>query len=176
LDKLFKMKKLLFVALFFFGAQWASAQRWCYVSSEYILNKMPEYSAAQKQVDALSETWAKEIETRTGDITKMYRTLEAEKALLTEEMLKRRKAEIELKEKELSDLQQKRFGYEGDLFKKKQELIKPIQDKVYNAVQKMATARSYDFILDKSEGITIIFVDPKLDKSDDVLKELGINN
>ena len=176
MDKLFKMKKLLFVALFFFGAQWASAQRWCYVSSEYILNKMPEYSAAQKQVDALSETWAKEIETRTGDITKMYRTLEAEKALLTEEMLKRRKAEIELKEKELSDLQQKRFGYEGDLFKKKQELIKPIQDKVYNAVQKMATARSYDFILDKSEGITIIFVDPKLDKSDDVLKELGINN
>ena len=94
--KLFKMKKLLFVALFFFAAQWASAQRWCYVSSEYILNKMPEYSAAQKQVDALSETWAKEIETRSADIAKMYRTLEAEKALLTEEMLKRRKSEIVL--------------------------------------------------------------------------------
>ena len=79
-------------------------------------------------------------------------------------------------EKELRDLQKKRFGYEGDLFKERQKLVKPIQDKVYNAVQKMAAARAYDFILDKSEGITIIFADPKLDKSDDVLKELGINN
>lgn len=174
MDKLFKMKKLLFVALFFFGAQWASAQRWCYVSSEYILNKMPEFSAAQKQVDALSETWAKEIETRTGDITKMYRTLEAEKALLTEEMLKRRKAEIELKEKELSDLQQKRFGYEGDLFKKKQELIKPIQDKVYNAVQRLAREKQYDFVFDKSGELLMLYSNTKFDKSDEVLEMMGI--
>jgi outer membrane protein len=117
------MKKLLIVTILVLGAYASQAQRWCYVSSEYILNKMPEFSAAQKQVDALSDTWAKEIDNRSADIAKMYRTLEAEKALLTDEMLKRRKSEIELKEKELSDLQQKRFGFEGDLFKKKQELI-----------------------------------------------------
>jgi Skp family chaperone for outer membrane proteins len=88
---------------------------------------------------------------------------------------RKREDELFVKEKELRDLQKKRFGYEGDLFKERQKLVKPIQDKVYNAVQKMAAARAYDFILDKSEGITIIFADPKLDKSDDVLKELGIN-
>jgi outer membrane protein len=78
------------------------------------------------------------------------------------------------REKEIRDLQKKRFGYEGDLFKERQKLIKPIQDKVYTAVQKLAVARTYDFILDKSEGITVIFADPKLDKSEDVLKELGV--
>ncbi|MFN5986406.1 MAG: OmpH family outer membrane protein, partial [Chitinophagaceae bacterium] len=95
---------------------------------------------------------------------------------LSEDLKKKREDELFIKEKELRDLQKKRFGYEGDLFKERQKLVKPIQDKVYNVVQKMAIARSYDFILDKSEGITIIFADPKLDKSDDVLKELGINN
>jgi outer membrane protein len=96
--------------------------------------------------------------------------------MLSEDLRKKREDELFIKEKELRDLQKKRFGYEGDLFKERQKLVKPIQDKVYNAVQKMAAARAYDFILDKSEGITIIFADPKLDKSDDVLKELGINN
>ena len=79
-----------------------------------------------------------------------------------------------IKEKELRDLQRKRFGFEGDLFKKRQELIKPIQDRVYNAIQKLAVERGYDFILDKSEGITIIFADPKLDKSEDVMRDLGV--
>jgi len=106
----------------------------------------------------------------------MYKNYEAEQFMLSDELKKKREDELFIKEKELRDLQKKRFGYEGDLFKERQKLVKPIQDKVYNVVQKMAIARSYDFILDKSEGITIIFADPKLDKSDDVLKELGINN
>jgi len=106
----------------------------------------------------------------------MYKNYEAEQFMLSEDLRKKREDELFVKEKELRDLQKKRFGYEGDLFKERQKLVKPIQDKVYNAVQKMAAARAYDFILDKSEGITIIFADPKLDKSDDVLKELGINN
>jgi outer membrane protein len=106
----------------------------------------------------------------------MYKNYEAEQFMLSEDLKKKREDELFIKEKELRDLQKKRFGYEGDLFKERQKLVKPIQDKVYNVVQKMAIARSYDFILDKSEGITIIFADPKLDKSDDVLKELGINN
>src|SRR5438034_413045 len=86
------------------------------------------------------------------------------------------KSQIPQNEKDLRDLQRKRFGFEGDLFKKRQELIKPVQDKVYNAVQRIAAQRGYDFVLDKSEGITIIFADPKLEKSEDVLRELGIRN
>jgi len=107
-------------------------------------------------------------------LDKMYKNYEAEQFMLTEDLRKKREDELFVREKEIRDLQKKRFGYEGDLFKERQRLIKPVQDRVYSAVQKMALARSYDFVLDKSEGITVIFADPKLDKSDDILKELGI--
>jgi outer membrane protein len=95
--------------------------------------------------------------------------------MLSDELKKKREDELFNKEKELRDLQRQRFGYEGDLFKKRQELVKPVQDKVYNAVQKLAVEKGYDFILDKSEGITVIFADPKLDRSEDILKMLGVN-
>jgi outer membrane protein len=104
----------------------------------------------------------------------MYRNFDAEQVMLSESLKKKREDDLFNKEKELRDLQKRRFGFEGDLFRKRQELIKPLQDKVYNAIQKLAVERQYDFILDKSEGITIIFADPKLDKSDDVLKILGV--
>ena len=94
--------------------------------------------------------------------------------MLSDDLKKKREDQLFNKEKDLRDLQRKRFGFEGDLFKKRQELVKPVQDKVYNAIQKIAVAKQYDFILDKSEGITVIFADPKLDKSEDVLRELGI--
>ncbi|GAC1379954.1 MAG: hypothetical protein NVSMB45_02660 [Ginsengibacter sp.] len=103
----------------------------------------------------------------------MQKSYEAEQVMLTDALKKKREDEIANKEKELRDLQKKRFGYEGDIFKKRQELIKPVQDKIYTAIQKMAATREYDFILDKSEGITVIFADPKLDKSDEILKLLG---
>jgi outer membrane protein len=96
--------------------------------------------------------------------------------MLSDDLKKKREDQLFVKEKTLRDLQRKRFGFEGDLFKKRSELIKPVQDKVYNAVQKLAAARGYDFILDKSEGITVIFADPKLEKSDDVLRQLGVKN
>jgi outer membrane protein len=104
----------------------------------------------------------------------MYRDFETEQVMLTPELKKKREDELFNKEKTVRDLQRKRFGFEGDLFAERQKLIKPIQDKVYTAIQKLAVARSYDFILDKSEGITVIFADPKLDKSEDVLRELGV--
>ena len=110
------------------------------------------------------------------ELDKMYKDYEAEQVMLSDELRKKREDQIFMKEKALRDLQRKRFGFEGDLFKKRQELIKPIQDKVYNAVHKLAVARGYDFILDKSEGITVIFADPKLEKSEDVLRELGVKN
>ena len=150
--------------------------KYAVINTKYILDKIPEYKEADKKLKALGDQWQKEIDDKQMILDKMYKNYEAEQFMLSEDLRKKREDELFVKEKELRDLQKKRFGYEGDLFKERQKLVKPIQDKVYNAVQKMAAARAYDFILDKSEGITIIFADPKLDKSDDVLKELGINN
>ncbi len=152
----------------------ASAQRYAIIDTKYILDKMPEYKEAQTKLDAVAATWQKEIDSTQAQLDKMYKDYEAEQVMLSDELKKKREDQLFSKEKSLRDLQRKRFGFEGDLFKKRQELIKPVQDKVYNAVQKLATQRGYDFILDKSEGITVIFADPKLDKSEDVLKELGI--
>jgi len=169
------MKKILLgLGLFLTLGFVASAQRYAIIDTKYILDKMPEYKTAQKALDATAEGWQKEIDQRQEELNKMYRDFDAEQVMLSEELKKKREDELFNKEKELRDLQKKRFGFEGDLFKERQKLIKPVQDKVYTAVQKLAVARSYDFILDKSEGITVIFADPKLDKSEDVLRELGI--
>lgn len=150
--------------------------KYAIINTKYILDKIPEYKEADKKLKALGDQWQQEIDQKQMALDKMYKNYEAEQFMLSDDLKKKREDELFVKEKELRDLQKKRFGYEGDLFKERQKMVKPIQDKVYNAVQKLATARSYDFILDKSEGITIIFADPKLDKSDDILKELGINN
>ncbi len=166
------MKKLFFFLLTFVFTLQLQAQRYAVIDTRYILNKLPEYEDAQKKLDAFSTQWQKEIDEKQVVLDQLYRNFEAERVMLSDELLKKREDDLFNKEKELRDLQKKRFGFEGDLFKKRQELVKPIQDKVYNAVQKIAVARQYDLVLDKSEGITIIFADPKLDRSDDVLKEL----
>ena len=169
------MKKLFLIGICCFAFFAASqAQRYAIVDTKFILDKMPEYKDAQKQLDQTSAQWQKEIDDKQAVLDKMYKDYEAEQVMLSDELKKKRENELFNKEKEVRDLQRKRFGFEGDLFKKRQELIKPIQDKVYNAIQKIAANRMYDFILDKSEGITVIFADPKLDKSEDILKELGI--
>jgi outer membrane protein len=164
----------LVLSLFFAFCISAAAQRYAVVDSKYILDKMPDYKAAQKQLDQISAQWQKEIDDKQAVLDKMYKDYEGEQVMLSDELKKKREDELFNHEKEVRDLQRKRFGFEGDLFKKRQELIKPVQDKVYNAIQKIAVSRMYDFILDKSEGITVIFADPKLDKSDDVLRDLGV--
>jgi outer membrane protein len=170
------MKKTLLIALVLvctaFVAQ--AQQRYAIIDTKYILERIPEYRDADKKLQQVGEQWQKEIDDKQSQLDKMYKNYEAEQFMLTEDLKKKREDELFVREKEIRDLQKKRFGYEGDLFKERQRLIKPVQDRVYNAVQKMALARSYDFVLDKSEGITVIFADPKLDKSDDILKELGI--
>lgn len=148
-------------------------QKYAYVNTEYILENIPDYKTAQQQLDNLSIQWQKEIEDRYAIIDKLYKAYQAEQVLLTEEMKKRRQEEIALKEKDVKDLQKQRFGYEGDLFKKKQELVKPIQDKIYNAVKKMATEQSYAVIFDKSGDLIMLYTNPKYDKSDDILTALG---
>lgn len=169
------MKKFLLIAVcsvvFTLGA---FAQRYAIIDTKYILGKMPEYVDADKKLQAVSDQWQKEIDAKQAELDKMYKDYDAEQFMLSDDLKKKREDELFNKEKELRDLQKKRFGYQGDLFTEREKLVKPLQDKVYNAVQKIAVARGYDFILDKSEGITVIFADPKLDKSDDVLRELGI--
>ena len=169
------MKKLLILTVCLFILVSASnAQRYAVIDSKYILDKLPEYKNAQKLLDQFSEQWQQEIYQKQALMDKMYKDYDAERVMLTDVLQKKREDELYNKEKELRDLQKKRFGFEGDLFKKRQELIKPIQDRVYNAVQKLAVEKQYDFILDKSEGITVIFADPKLDKSADIIRNLGV--
>jgi len=169
------MKKLLFISLLCFAFAGSSlAQRYAVIDSKYILSKLPEYKEAQQKLDQFSKMWQQEIDQKSTALDKMYKDYDAEKVMLSDDLKKKREDEIYNKEKEVRDLQRQRFGYQGDLFKKREELIKPIQDRVYNAIQKLAAEKLYDFILDKSDGITVIFADPKLDKSDDVLNELGV--
>ena len=167
------MKKLFFLLLLASSVSQLQAQRYAVIDTRYILGKLPEYKEAQDKLNAFSAQWQREIDDKQAVLDQMYRNFEGEKLMLSEELLKKREDDIFNREKEVRDLQKRRFGFEGDLFKRRQELVKPIQDRVYNAVQKIAVARQYDLILDKSEGITIIFADPKLDKTDDVLKELN---
>jgi outer membrane protein len=169
------MKKFLILATcFLLFATISIAQRYAVIDSKYILDKLPEYKEAQKLLDQFSEQWQQEVDQKQGMMDKMYKDYEAEQIMLSDVLKKKREDELYNKEKELRDLQKKRFGFEGDLFKKRQELIKPIQDRVYNAIQKLAVEKQYDFILDKSEGITVIFADPKLDKSADIIRNLGV--
>ncbi|CAN5415648.1 OmpH family outer membrane protein [soil metagenome] len=167
------MKLRLAAMMFFLFTSSAFAQKYAYVNTQYILDNIPEYKAAQQQLDNVSLQWQKEIEDRYAIIDKLYKTYQAEQVLLTEEMKKRRQDEINTKEKDVKELQKQRFGFEGDLFKKKQELVKPIQDKIYNAVKKLATDGSYAVIFDKSSDLVMLYTNPKYDKSDDILLALG---
>lgn len=169
------MKKMFWgLLLLMMSAVSAQAQKYCIIDSKYILEKIVDYRDAQTKLDQFSKTWQTEIDNRMQEVDRMYKAYQAERAMLSDDMRKKREEEIVTKEKAAKDLQKKYFGYEGDLFRKRQELVKPIQDRVYNAVQKMAANKAYDMVLDKAGGVTLFYADPKLDRSDDVLKILGI--
>lgn len=170
------MKKLLLTLTLFVGLSAISlAQRFAYVDTDYVLGKMPQYQQAQKQLDQYAEAWQREIDQKMKEVSQLYNKFQAEKFLLTEDMKRQREDEIVKKDDEAQDLQRQRFGFEGDLFKKRQELVQPIQDLVYDAVQKIARNRGYDFIFDKaSGGATLLFTNTQYDLSDQVLRELGL--
>jgi outer membrane protein len=171
------MKKLLFVLITLIAlSATVSAQRYAIIDTKYILGKLPEYKDADKRLAETSGQWQKEIDDKQAQLNLTYRNYDAEQFMLSDDLKKKREDQLFNMEKDIRDLQKKRFGFEGDLFKERQKLVKPVQDKVYNAIQKMSVNRGYDFVLDKSEGITVIFADPKLDKSEEVLKELGIKS
>lgn len=169
------MKRIISIFAFVLFANIAVfAQKFAYVDTEYILGQIPEYKSAQSELDKISVQWQKEIEAKYAEIDKMYKAYQAEQILLTEDMKKKREGDIIAKEKEAKDLQKQRFGVDGELFKKRQELVKPIQDKVYAAVKAIAEKGTYSAIFDKSSDLTMLYVSSKLDKSDAVLEHMGV--
>ena len=167
------MKKLILIFLICLNSIGVNAQKFAYVDSDYILERMPEFGSAQDQLDKLSLNWQEEIEELYQEIDQLYKKYQADKVLLTQEMKNKREGEIINKEKDAKELQRKRFGPEGDLFVKRQELIKPTQDKIYNAIQDLATEKRYDIIFDKSSELIMLYADTDLDKSDEILQMLG---
>jgi outer membrane protein len=152
----------------------AQAQKFGWVDSEFITSKMPEYAKAKAELDALSDNWQKEIEAQKKDLDKLYRTYQAEEVVLTEAMKKKRQDEILKKEQDIKAYQNKQFGYEGQLFKKRQELNKPVQDKVFEACEKVAKKKQLAVLFDKSGDLTMLYTNPAHDYTEFVLEELGL--
>lgn len=151
----------------------AQAQRFVYVDSEYILKHIPEYNSAQKQLDALSEQWQKDVDAKFAEVEKLYKAYQADQVLLTDDMRKRRETEIIEKEKQAKEFQRQRFGFEGELFQQRTKLIKPIQERVAKAVQDLAEAQQLDVVFDKGSDITLLYANPRLDRSNDVITRMG---
>jgi outer membrane protein len=164
---------ILFCMLLVLSAQSVFSQRFAYVDSEYILNNIPEYIAAQDRLEKLAEQWQNEIEKNYQQVESLYRSYQQDRVLMSEEMQRKREEEIIRKEAEAADLQRKYFGPAGELFKNQEELIRPIQDRVYNAVVDMANEGNFAMIFDTADSPSILYTNPRNDMSDDVLKRLG---
>ncbi|MDA3823838.1 MAG: OmpH family outer membrane protein [Bacteroidales bacterium] len=165
------MKRIISLVIFAIAITGAAnAQKFAFVDSEYILKNIPSYSAAQDEIDKLSETWEVEVKKEYSTIDDMYKSYKSERVLLSEEMREKRENEIIAKEKSVKELQQKYFGSEGDLFNKREELVKPIQDAVYKAVKELTVEGGYAIIFDTSSGASILYSNPRFDKSDEILK------
>jgi outer membrane protein len=151
----------------------ALAQRFAYVDSEYILAHIPEYASAQKQLDALSTQWQEEVDARFLEIEKLYQAYQQDQVVLNENLRRQREDEIVNKEKDVKEYQREKFGFEGDLFKERVRLIEPIQERVSKAIQEIAEAQDLDVILDKNSEVMMLYANPRLDKSDEVIIRLG---
>ena len=168
------MKKIIVsIILAATGLTGAFAQKSAFVDLDYILANVPEYKNAQSELDKISASWQKEIEGKFAEVDKLYKSYQADEILLTDEMKKKRQAEIMQKEKESKELQKQRFGVDGDLFKKRQELVKPIQDKVYNAIKALCDKEQIMIMFNKTSDLNILYSNAKYDKSDAVLESMG---
>jgi len=169
------MKKIFIVLTFLaFSFSLASAQqRIAYVDSEFVLRHIPEFNAAQKQLDNLSSQWQQEVDQQFAAIEKLYQAYQNDQSLLNENMRKRREDEIVNKEKQVKDFQKQKFGFEGELFKTRAKLMQPIQERVSKAVQEIAKAQSIDLVLDKGAEASFLFASPSINKTDDVIIKLG---
>lgn len=170
------MKKILFIIAFLVVAGAAMAQKYAFVDTEYILENIPAYTAAQDQLDQVSQQYQKELETMHAELEKMYTDYQSEAVLLSDDMKRKREDVIISKEKDYKSLQRQYFGPEGDLYKKREGLVKPIQDDIFNAVQDLANEGGYAVIFDKAGSLSMLYTNPKFDLSDQVLQKLGYKN
>ncbi len=171
------MRKIIVLTVLMFAATLSgTAQKFAFVDSEYIRNNIPAFTAAQQQLDKLSEGWEKEVANGYAAVEQMYKDYQAEVVLLSQDQKKKREEAIIAKEKEIKDLQNTYFGMEGELYKKREELVKPIQDEILKAIKEMSVEGSYAVIFDTSAGSNILFANPRYDLSDQVLQKLGYKN
>ena len=166
-------KKLFLLIVILITSISTYSQKFAYVDSDYILSKMPEFVQAEEKIDDFSKEWQSEIESAYEEVEQMYRDYQSEQVLLTSEMKTKREEAIIEKEKSVQSLQQKYFGNNGDLYKKRQDLIKPIQDRIFDAVQQLAASNKYSIIFDASSDLIMLYSNPNLDKSDKVLELMG---
>lgn len=164
---------LLTLAISCLAISTSQAQKFAYVDTDYILNKIPEFKQAQDKLDGFSADWQQEIENKYADVEKMYRAYQQEQVLLSPEMKNKREEAIIKKENDAKNLQQKYFGPEGELYIKRQELMRPIQDKIHDAIQQLAANNKYQVIFDSSSDLIMLYKNNNLDKSDNVLKLMG---
>ena len=167
------MKKILLLLAISFLTLSIQAQKFAYVDTDYILNKIPDFKQAQDKLDGLSADWQKEIENKYADVEQMYRAYQQEQVLLTDDMKEKREDAIIKKETDAKNLQKKYFGTEGNLYLKRQELIKPIQDKIYDAIQQLASDNKYAIVFDSSSDLIMLYKNNNYDKSDKVLDLMG---
>ena len=169
------MKALILALTLIFGTGFAYTQKYAYIDSDYILSNLTEYTDAKAKLDKLADRWTKDIEKRYAALKQKKDNFAREEVLLPEEERKKRQEEIDKLETEAMEMQKTRFGVTGDYFNKRQELIKPIQDRVYDAMQKVASKRNYSFVFDKANQSNLIYADDKYDISEQVLRELNKN-
>ena len=169
------MKKLLFIALLALPMS-VFAQKYALVDMEYILKNVPAYERANEQLNQISKKWEGEVEAVLKEVETMYKKYQSESVFLSDAQKQKTEEAIRAKEKEASDLKKKYFGSEGELFKKRQSLMSPIQDEIYNAVRDISDQKGYHLVLDRASGGSIIYASPKIDISDEVLQKLGYSN
>lgn len=168
------MKSIILALFILFGTGFAFSQKYAYIDSDFILENIPEYKDAKDKLDKLADRWTKEVEERYAQIKIKKDNFAREEVLLPSEERQKRKEEIEKLETEAMEMQKMRFGVKGDYFQKRQELVKPIQDKIFDAIQTVASKRNFSFVFDKANQSNLVYADPKMDMSNDVLKELGV--
>ena len=170
------MKKILFTALFAVMAITASAQKFALMDMEYVLKNIPAYERANEQLNQVSKKWQAEVEALNTEASTMYKNYQNEMVFLSQEQKKAKQEEIMKKEKEASALKRKYYGPEGELFKKRESLMSPIQEEIYNAVKEVSELRGYSLVIDRASDTGIIYGSPKIDISNEVLQKLGYSN
>jgi len=168
------MKKMMVLTLLLaLGVVGVKAQKYALIDMEYILKNIPAYEMANEQLNSISKKWQAEVESVQQDAQNLYKTYQADLVFLSADMKTKREAEVIAKEQEAQDLKKKYFGTDGELFKKRQSLIRPIQDEIYNAIKDIAEKQGYALVIDRASAMSILYANPKIDISDDVLTKLG---